>query len=299
MINFEWYRSFVAIYQVGTITAAAQKRCLTQPTLSQHIAALESALNTRLFERTSRKMIPTPAARMLYPQVIASVERLDNIGRRSLSANRARWVRIGSPITFFQEVVLERLQPLKQQKILVDVHFGESNKLIESLSKGKLDVVISTKKFPLPRIHFIMLQAEYFAIIGDTGTIMPKSSRRSLGAVEKWLAKRNWIAFDSDLPIIRRYWQQVFSKRPEFHPAMIIPDLHGIVRAVECGYGLSVIPYYLLDNDRVKYAVEEVWTAKCRVSNHIFIACHLDRLQDPIIESVINVLLPSAETNIQ
>jgi DNA-binding transcriptional LysR family regulator len=283
------------VYQVGTVTAAAHKRFLTQPALSQHIAALESALDTRLFERAARKMIPTDAARMLYPQVIASVERLDNIGRRSLSASLARWVKVGSPITFFHEVALERLQPLKQQKILVDVYFGESIRLIENLSKGQLDIVISTKKFPLPRIHFIMLQAENFVIVGDAVTTVPKSARRSLGAVEKWLTKRNWIAFGSDLPIIRRYWQQVFNKRPEFNPTMIIPDLHGIIRAVACGYGLSIVPSYLLNSVRGRFAVEEVWSAGTQVSNQLFIACHQDRLQDPVIESIINVLIPSGE----
>jgi DNA-binding transcriptional LysR family regulator len=298
MINFEWYRSFVAIYQIGTITAAAHKRYLTQPTLSQHIAALESALNTRLFERTARKMIPTPAARKLYPQVIASVERLDNIGRRSLSEKRARCVKLGSPITFFHEIVLDKLQPLKQQKIIVNVHFGESVNLIESLSKGNLDIVISTNKFSLPRIHFTMLQTEYFVIIGNSKTKLPKSAKKSVLTVEKWLAKQDWIAFDSELPIIRRYWQQVFNKRPEFYPSMIIPDLHGIIRAVECGYGLSIVPYYLLQNECMKYAVEEVWTAEKSVSNHIFIACDQDRLQDPLIESVINVM-PTVDSNIQ
>jgi DNA-binding transcriptional LysR family regulator len=44
MVNFEWYRSFIEVYRVGTASGAVQILHLTQPAVSQHIAALESAL---------------------------------------------------------------------------------------------------------------------------------------------------------------------------------------------------------------------------------------------------------------
>jgi DNA-binding transcriptional LysR family regulator len=291
VVNFEWYRSFIAVYQAGTVTAAADKRFLTQPTLSQHIAALEIALDTRLFERTARKMIPTDAARMLYPQVIASVERLEAIGHRPLSESSTRWVRIGAPITYFHEVALDQLGPLKRKKILIDVRFGETGRLMDGLSKGDLDIIILTQKLPMPHVHFVPLRLECFVLAGAAGMTLPKNSKGSLGTVERWLAKRDWIAFSSDLSIIRRYWQKVFRKRPDFRPSMIIPDLHGIVHAVAAGYGLSIIPSYLLNSVCGKLAVEEVWSAETRVVNHVFVACHQDRLRDPLIESVIDVLL--------
>ncbi len=37
MVGFEWYRSFVAVYQTGTVSAAAQQRQMTQPAISQHV----------------------------------------------------------------------------------------------------------------------------------------------------------------------------------------------------------------------------------------------------------------------
>jgi DNA-binding transcriptional LysR family regulator len=291
VVNFEWYRSFIAVYQAGTVTAAAEKRFLTQPTLSQHIAALESALDTRLFKRSTRRMVPTDAARLLYPQIIASVERLDEIGRRSISESSARWIKLGSPITYFHEIMLDQLRPYKQKKILIDVRFGETDHLIDELSRRELDVVISTNKLPLARIHFIPILTEYFVLVGPSGTTLPKSSSKSLGAAEKWLSKQDWIAFGADLPIIRRYWQQVFNKRPNIHPAMIIPDLHGIINAVARGYGLSVLPSYLLNSVCSMIDVEEVWSAETRVANQLFVACHQERLRDPLIESFIDVLL--------
>ena len=63
MVHLEWYRSFVNVYQVGTVSGAAEVLHLTQPAVSQHIAALESTLGTVLFQRMPRRMLPTEAGK--------------------------------------------------------------------------------------------------------------------------------------------------------------------------------------------------------------------------------------------
>ena len=44
MVDLEWYRSFIAVYRFGTASGAAHALHLTQPGVSQHVAALEKAL---------------------------------------------------------------------------------------------------------------------------------------------------------------------------------------------------------------------------------------------------------------
>ena len=73
MVNFEWYRSFVAVYQIGTVTGAAGALHLTQPAVSQHLASLEVSLGAKLFERKPRMMIPTDEGKALYSRIIGSI----------------------------------------------------------------------------------------------------------------------------------------------------------------------------------------------------------------------------------
>jgi DNA-binding transcriptional LysR family regulator len=79
MVNLEWYRSFVEVYRVGTVSGAAEVLHLTQPAVSQHIAALESALGTSLFQRMPRRMLPSEAGKRLYNQVAVAIESLESI----------------------------------------------------------------------------------------------------------------------------------------------------------------------------------------------------------------------------
>jgi len=58
---------------VGTVSGAAQVLHLTQPAVSQHVAARESALGNPLFQRTPRRMVPTEAGQRLYTQIAGAM----------------------------------------------------------------------------------------------------------------------------------------------------------------------------------------------------------------------------------
>jgi DNA-binding transcriptional LysR family regulator len=62
--DFDWtlVRSFLAVLDAGSLMGAARVLQAQQPTLSRHIAELESQLGLPLFERTGRGVTPTAAA---------------------------------------------------------------------------------------------------------------------------------------------------------------------------------------------------------------------------------------------
>jgi DNA-binding transcriptional LysR family regulator len=62
--RFDWalVKSFLAVLDAGSLMGAARRIGGQQPTLSRHIAELETQLGAPLFERTGRGVTPTPAA---------------------------------------------------------------------------------------------------------------------------------------------------------------------------------------------------------------------------------------------
>ncbi|MBK9440349.1 MAG: LysR family transcriptional regulator [Comamonadaceae bacterium] len=54
-------RAFLETAETGSLSAAARKLGLTQPTLSRHVAAIEQTLGVTLFERTAQSMVLTDA----------------------------------------------------------------------------------------------------------------------------------------------------------------------------------------------------------------------------------------------
>jgi DNA-binding transcriptional LysR family regulator len=72
--DWAWYRSFLAVLDAGSLSAAARALGLTQPTLGRHIDQLEKALGLTLFVRSVDGFAPTEAALPLraYAASIAS-----------------------------------------------------------------------------------------------------------------------------------------------------------------------------------------------------------------------------------
>ncbi len=65
-IEQQWLISFHCVYENNSFKRAAEFLNLPTSNVSRHIALLEEKLNTRLFERTTRRMAPTDAGEQLY-----------------------------------------------------------------------------------------------------------------------------------------------------------------------------------------------------------------------------------------
>src|SRR6185437_12637693 len=72
--DWSLWRSFGAVVEAGSLSGAARKLGLSQPTLGRHIEALEQALGLALFDRTLQGLKPTDTALRLY-EPVAGAER--------------------------------------------------------------------------------------------------------------------------------------------------------------------------------------------------------------------------------
>ena len=76
--------AFVCVMECGSFSRAAERMYLGQPTVSAHIAALESELSVKLFMRTTKELYPTEEGRILYQYA----QNMLSIRREALEAVR-------------------------------------------------------------------------------------------------------------------------------------------------------------------------------------------------------------------
>lgn len=281
MVNFEWYRSFMAVYRTGTVTAAADARALTQPAISQHIATLEAVMKQSLFQRTSRRMIPTEAGKQLYSRLAPAVDSLESLTQslKTPLMSERPVLRVGAPTEYFGEAALARLceAPLR---LLVEP--GDTETLISALSQGALDLVIATQHLNSKELDYTKIDAEEFCLVAPAQFDLPHPfSKKSKPEreLENFLLGQEWVSYSADLPIIRRFWHIAFHRRPAIEPRMIVPNLLLVRKAVELGMGLSVLPRYLckeaISENRIKVLWQpgtvmrnDLWAATRKVDRH-------------------------------
>ena len=96
-LDIDLLRSFVAVADSGSFTAAGELVARTQSAISVQIKRLEELLDARVFERTSRSLALTPAGERLLGYARRMLALHDESLRAVTEAPGAGELRVGPP----------------------------------------------------------------------------------------------------------------------------------------------------------------------------------------------------------
>ena len=244
MSRSDWLRTFLAVYRTGSVTEGAYHRGLTQPAASQHLASLERTLGASLFVRKPTGMDPTQQGRELYARVAEPLDGLEAV-LRDLDAGTAHApeppLRLGSNPEFFAAQVLPRLVDLD---LAVSVTFGSDAELFELLDRGELDVIVTSSTPPRRSIAAAPLGVNGFVLV-VAPNVAPSGPLGSLEEVATWLAGRPWVSYSLELPRTRRFWLSALGRPFAARLQLVVPDLRAVLKAVEIGLGVSLLPEFV------------------------------------------------------
>ncbi len=235
-VSFDLLRTFLAVYRSGSVSRAAELLGVSQPTVTAHVKSLEADLDRPLFARVPRGMAPTAAADQLAARITPAIDSLEDWVRTDLDEPGdpfGRAVHLGGPAELLCTRVLPSLSPLIVRGLQLRTRFGLPDDLLTDLSGGGLDLVVSSLR---PRRRGLRVEAladEEFALVAAPAWTGDDIDRAPL------------ISYAENLPILRRYWRTVFGTRLTRRPAVVAPDLRGVLAAVAAGAGITVLPTYL------------------------------------------------------
>ncbi len=85
-MNIDFYRNYIAVVELGTLSAAARSLHVAQSALSNQIKQFEEEYGTPLFTRSARRMELTEAGRILYRKSKDMITLLDS-ARKEIEAS--------------------------------------------------------------------------------------------------------------------------------------------------------------------------------------------------------------------
>lgn len=85
MLSLHQLRCFLATYELGSLTAAAESLGYAQPSVSEQVRQLERQLGVALFRRVGRGVVPTEAAEALRPYAERTIGTAEE-ARRAVAA---------------------------------------------------------------------------------------------------------------------------------------------------------------------------------------------------------------------
>jgi DNA-binding transcriptional LysR family regulator len=240
-----------------------------------HLSSLESYVGYKLFDRTSRKMIPTEKGKVLYIFITDALSKLEEAERnfqRSTEKNTPT-ISIGMCFETFQ-ITLEPY--LATFPFNVIIQFGEYPEMIENLDKGILDLIITPQMIIKNTIDYQAFSSETIVLIGgnetDSDAFEILKKQNNLEAIEIWLKLQRWYGTTGDMEHLRRFWQLNFNKHADFRPNYIVPNLNSIVRCLSNSNGLAVIPDFLCKTELESGKIKLLWQGKTPLKNILYFA---------------------------
>lgn len=298
MVNLEWYRTFKAIYQTGSLTAASKALFISQPNVTQHLSALEAHVGKQLFERKPR-LVATDYGKLFYTQIVEPLEKLEEVEtdfKAICCISQLPLIRIGAVKEFFHAVSSEKLESIPASLM---ISFGITKELIAKLPKGEIDFVIATQKTEEKNLIYESILKEEFAIVGspslETAAFNKFTRAKEWEKAEDWLLKQIWFAYSSDLAIIRRFWMKNFKKRPAIKPRFTIPDMQVILKAISTGQGLTITADYLTKELLHEKKLKLIWKGHTVTENTLYLVYDKTKVTTEQIK-IARMLLASAPT---
>lgn len=293
----DWIKTFLAVYRAGSVTAASRSLHLTQPTVSQHLKALESHLGRPLFDRVPRGVTPTPAGHQLAASIgphLDMVEAMVESARAQVEGRCTGLVRLGGPADLVATAVLPSLTAALDEGVKLRIRLGLVDELIDALRGRELDLVLATLQRRARGIEFEAIYDEEFVLVAAprwAARISPGALRRhGAGA----LADAPILAFAEHLPILRRYWEGVFGARLGHAARLVAPDLRVLLGAAVAGAGVTVLPRYLAAGALARGDLVELASPARAPSNTIYLAYRPESLEQARVGLVRELLRRAA-----
>lgn len=259
--NLEWFRTFRAIYETGTMSGAAKQLYVSQPGIGLHLNALEAYTGFPLFERTARKMIPTEKGKLLYQQMINSLLCMEDIESRfqRKSGNDRATVNVGMCVETFQQALEKHIPDFGFNLIM---QFGNNDELIQALEHGSADLILTTSTTTANNLIYTPFAAERFIVVAGSSTdisAFKRLDKSNKDEVKNWLKSQLWYSTAADMNVLNLFWENNFNERPNFLPNYIVPNKFSIIRCLSKGKGIAVLPDFLCKEAMDNQEVFKIW----------------------------------------
>lgn len=272
MVNLEWYRTFKMVYETGSLTAASKLLFISQPNVSQHIAALEAHIGKPLFER-KHKVIPTDYAKIIYRQIEEPLYKLEEVEatfKKMCLTKSKPTITIGIEKEYIN---LLGDRPLNSLPAIFIIHTNEISILLNKLAIGEIDFLISSTDDTLPKFTKQNLFDDHYSIIADdkmeTGEVMSLIKKKDLTNLEKWLLQQNWVSTNAEMQETRMFWKKNFKKIPVIVPNIIIPDQRTLIEIVSQGSSLAIMSQHQIEKSLSQQKLKIIWSGNTHTKKNV------------------------------
>jgi DNA-binding transcriptional LysR family regulator len=244
-VELRQLRYFVAVAEELHFRRAAARLHISQPPLSQQIAALEDEIGCRLLERTRRRVELTPAGEAFLRDARATLAELDVAvsTARAIDAGQEGVLRVGFVGSALLSIVPSTVQRFRRARPGVEIELRERSTVeqLRAVSTGLVDVGLVRSPIETDEsLHTEVVMRERTVAALPEGHPLARLRRvplRRLASQPLVLFPRRQAPGYHDLLIGR-----LAATGSTPHVAQYAPEMMTIIGLVAAGIGVSPVP---------------------------------------------------------
>lgn len=153
---FELYqlRYFLAVVETGSFTKAAERACVTQPTLSAGIQKLEANLRVKLINRSNRRVFLTEAGTQFLERAKTILHQCTLAEVELCEIEAPRVVRLGVLMTIPADRIARLAGGFRKTEpgVVIELFEGTEQEIANRLDGGALDLALTIKRDSVPTV---------------------------------------------------------------------------------------------------------------------------------------------------
>ncbi|HET8960495.1 LysR family transcriptional regulator [Nocardioides sp.] len=245
MLSLHQLRCFLATYELGSLTAAAERLGYAQPSVSEQIRALERSLGATLFRRVGRGVVPTTVADSLRPhaeQTIAAAEEARRAVQRvtALETGTIRFGMFGTARLYAGAALIADVLE-RHPGVRVELVGQNSSDVQEDLRRGRIEAAM----IAVPTVRSEGMQVipvardELVYVSADPDRISSPVTAQRLATASLVMPETTWREQDSTRTVLRQMLHET-GRNPQTR--IEVEDVETAVELVGLGLADSVIP---------------------------------------------------------
>ncbi len=282
MDSFAGLESFACVVESGSFTAAAARLQTAKSSVSDSVRALEERLGVRLLERTTRRVRPTEAGRLLYArcQRLLDEAAAARAEARALRSTPSGLMRVAVPESFGERYILPSLGGFLARfpSIRVELVSGARHtRLVEE----EFDLAIRIAETPEPTLVLRRIGLSKIVIVAAPTYLAARGAPAEPGD----LARHACVGTAPPLPWHSEW--RIGGAGVAVRPSVVVNSGEGLRAAAIAGLGLTPAPDWLVADALAAGQLARVLTNFETTTSGVYAVYPTNRLITPVIREFV------------
>jgi len=251
MMKFQQLSAFKAVYELGTMTSAAEHIHVTQPAISRLISSLEHQLGFRLFQRIKGRLVPTDQGTAFYYEVTRAFRALDTLedsARDIRTHHRGRLHITAFPMlsnSFLPAVLGDFLGQANQMQVSLKSYRSEEVLRRTEIQSCDVGIALIDSVEPNPNVISTRVSGDCVAIVPADSVLADKQT-----LVLEDLAVLPFIRYESDDAAQQELDRLLAESGVEYQDIVEVSFANVAAMLVDKGVGVAIVDPFTAQHAR-------------------------------------------------